>query len=883
MNIPNTQRKASLLTLVAALTAAVSCHVHAPDEAQYQAQVAERDILYPLLSDHDHLEEHHGQCLVKVMQPQGMAALDVAMDALETTDPLIIAAKYPFILPGSIYFTPLMYAISLEALPAVRNMLAAYGDLGEDYKIDKIKFSIPSDIQNTRPPNAGYTALLMALIFQNVDVAQLLVANGAPVNMHFDQAVGELGGSTPMHVGVATQNALVVEAMLVGALQPVDLEVQDSKNGSTPLDLSLSRNYINVAKCLLEHGANPNSVDRTLGWRPLVRPILKQDLAMVKLLMSHGANPYLPNYDVEGTPCLYRALVQPCTARLDLVRLLFDYVVDKCMTDAYGAEIETDINFRFKDGTTPLHVAVLQDDIELIRLILDLGSDVDPEDILGNRPLHMAIVANSQPIVELLVRYGADINARALNGKSPLERAAELNQVGIIKFLVDQGGYKYVTDPRYTDEYLPLLDAPSRDELGAYLDHLRDPGRLRRFEVVKDQLDQLRRDNYGTPALLDRLATDYVSALDNDVKSGKETMLHWAVIRRETSLFPPLINMGANINNVKTSSQGYTLLHHVFMEQQNLVLQDLVLLEELFLSYPEVNVNQRMGYGRFTPLHLTVIQGFGLTERLYDKLLHILRRLLAFRKTNVNAKSRDGNTALHFAIMSDRPAMAREILEHSMLELREHSLLKLNVKNKKGDVPLHVAVSAAKQDLVHTLLAHPKIDLNVEDSYGNTPLHRAIEIRSLNLVQQLLRKSQTNVNAQDKLGNTPLHLAASANMASITRALLERHDIRPDIQNLEGDAPIHSVVWCDALTVLAILASDERVNLNLRDSEGHTPLHLAICYSNGKQEAIETLLRAPRLDLSTGDPDGGTFLDLARQYNCGEVIAPMLLERMGVN
>ncbi|MEN0016608.1 MAG: ankyrin repeat domain-containing protein, partial [Bacteroidota bacterium] len=488
------------------------------------------------------------------------------------------------------------------------------------------------------------------------------------------------------------------------------------------------------------------------------------------------------------------------------------------------------------------------------------------------------------------------------NGKSPLERAAELNQVGIIKVLVDQGGY------RYTDEFLPLLDAPSRDELDAYLDHLREPRRLRRFEVVKDQLDRLPRDDYDTPALLDRLATDYVSALDNDIKSGEETMLHWAIIRREKRLFRTLINMGANINNVKTSSQGYTLMHHVFMEQQDLVLQDPalqeelflsypevnvnqrmgdsifpllhnpVLLEELFLSYPEVNVNQRMGDSRFTPLHMIVVQGFDLTEHLYNKLLHILRHLLAFRKTNVNAKSRDGNTALHFAIMSDRSAMAKE-----MLEYREHSLLNPNVKNKKREAPLHMAVSAAKQDLVQALLEHPKIDLNVEDSHGNTPLHRAIELRSLSLVQQLLRSSETNVNAQDKLGNTPLHLAAPANMVSITRALLERHDIRPDIQNLEGDAPIHSVVWCDALKVLAILAADERVNLNLRDSEGHTPLHLSICYSDEKQEAIEILLHDPRLDLNAGDPDVGILLDLARQHNCGEVIASMLLERMGLN
>ncbi|MEN0016083.1 MAG: ankyrin repeat domain-containing protein, partial [Bacteroidota bacterium] len=308
MNTKNIPCKTGCVTLMMVLVVAASCHVHTPNEALYHTvQVAERDILDPLLSDHDHLEEHHGQCLVKVMQPQDDIQVDLDLDALETTDPLILAAKYPFTSSGYSYFTPLMYAIRLGATQAVNNMLDAYGALGKGHKLHKIKFAIPSNIQNTRPPNAGYTALLMALIFQNVDVVQLLVANGAPVNMHFDQAVGELGGSTPIHVGVATQNALVVEAILVGDLQPVDLAVQDTKHGSTPLDLSLSRNYINVAKCLLEHGANPNSVDRTLGWRPLARSILKKDLSMVKLLMSHGANPYLPNYDVEGTPCLYRA------------------------------------------------------------------------------------------------------------------------------------------------------------------------------------------------------------------------------------------------------------------------------------------------------------------------------------------------------------------------------------------------------------------------------------------------------------------------------------------------------------------------------------------------------------------------------------------------
>ncbi|MEO1300799.1 MAG: ankyrin repeat domain-containing protein [Bacteroidota bacterium] len=918
MNTKNIPCKIGFIALMMVLAVAVSCHVHTPNEALYHtAQVAERDILDPLLSDYDHLEEHHGQCLVKVIQPQDNTQVDLDLDALETTDPLIIAAKYPLTSSGYSYFTPLMYAIRLQAMPAVKSMLAAYDTLGKDHKLDKIKFSIPSDIQNTRPPNAGYTALLMALILQNVDVVQLLVANGAPVNMHFDQAVGELGGSTPIHVGVATQNALVVEAMLVRVLQPVDLEVQDSKNGSTPLDLSLSRNYMNVAKCLLKHGADPNRVDHTLGWRPLSRAVLKKDPAMVQLLLSYGANPYLADADAMKTTSLYKTLVQPCTARLDLVQLFFDHVIDACVTDAYGTEVKPDINFRFKDDMTSLHVAVLQGDVELIQLILDLGSDVDPKDASGSTPLHMAIEASSPSIVELLVRYGADMGISNGSGKSYLELATDSDQMAIVKLLIAHGALKHI-EVSYVIDLLLLspLNASSRQAIALYLGSLLEPDKVARFTEIKSQLCQDDADTSDLPTqLLHRLESDYISAVDNDPNPGEKTMLYLAAIRRETRLFRQLIDLGANIN-VKISAQGHTLLHDAVVEKQ-----DLALVEEI-LSYPEVNVNQCMYDNSCTALHLAVIQGIGLSEKenTYGKLLSILRRLLSFRRTNVNAKNKDGNTALHFTVMLNRPKMTKAILGHNLvrlnirnnrgetplhLALRQnvenndkmtsdlvwrcftlllgHPRTDVNLKNRNGYTPLHIAFAAHRRDLVQLLSAHLTADFNVEDSQGNTPLHNAVEMRSLSLVQRCLARDKTNVNVQNKLGNTPLHLAASANMTSITRALMGRHDIRPNIQNREGDAPIHSVIYCNALSVLPILLSDERVDLNIRDLEGYTPLHLAILYGKQKREAAEMLLRTPRLDLSISDEDGDTALDLAKEYGSEESVISMFLERMSMS
>ena len=768
MHTKNVQLTTGFVPLMIVLAVAASCYVHTPDPASYQqVQDAERKILDSLLSDHDHVEEHNGQCMVKVMQSPGDASLALDTDALEAMDPLIIAAQYPLISPGYSYFTPLMYAIKVQFMPAVRAFLFVYDALSKDHKLEQVQFAIPATIQNTRPTNAGHTALLMGITSQNVDLVRVLVENGASISMHFAQAVGELGGSTPIHVGVATQNSWVLEAMLAGALQPANLEMQDAKNGSTPLDLSLSRSgrYIDVAKCLLKHGANPNSVDRTLGWRPLVRPILAKDLSMVELLLSYGANPYLVNYDIEGTPCLYRALVQVCAVRLDLVRLLFDYVVDACTTDAYGTEIKADINFRFKDGMTPLHVAVLQGDTELVRLILDLGSDVDPTDAVGNTPLHVAIAAPNHSIVEVLLRYGADVSMRDGYGRSPLELATDLDQVQAVKILIAHGAAKYMVGD-YVTNFLDLMSSPSIQEIVLHLQSLLEPDRLARFTELKAQL---RQNTHDLPTdFLDRLEAGYISALDNVTNPIEKTMLYWAAVRRETRLFQPLINMGANLN-VRISVNSYTLLHNAVAEQRSLALV------EKILSYPEINVNQRLEPDSYAPLHLAVMQQSDLSASAYDNLENILKCLLSFRKTNVNAQDSYGNTALHFAVRLNRPFMAKEILGHSLVcvnlrnnqgetplhialhqsivgndemakssalqcvtLLLKHPRIDVNLRNGDGDAPLHMAVKASRTDLIQALLLHPKIDLNVKDSRGNTPSKSAAEIRFLSLVEQLL-------------------------------------------------------------------------------------------------------------------------------------------------
>ncbi|XP_037227805.1 NF-kappa-B inhibitor beta [Falco rusticolus] len=76
------------------------------------------------------------------------------------------------------------------------------------------------------------------------------------------------------------------------------------------------------------------------------------------------------------------------------------------------------------DGYTPLHVAVLRKDLEMVELLLSAGADLNKaEPSCGRSPLHLAVEAQSPEVAECLLRAGADPAARMYVGYTPLYSA----------------------------------------------------------------------------------------------------------------------------------------------------------------------------------------------------------------------------------------------------------------------------------------------------------------------------------------------------------------------------------------------------------------------------------------------------------------------------
>ena len=141
---------------------------------------------------------------------------------------------------------------------------------------------------------------------------------------------------------------------------------------------------------------------------------------IMKILLEYGANPNLK--DVSGQTPLHLAIVDD---KIEIVKLLLEYLVD--------------YNLKDNLGNTPLILAIKKNRIEIVELLLQYGADLNLKDDEGRSPLYLAIMDNNLKMVELLLKYGANPNLKDDLGDTLLHIAVQENNFEIIKLLIGYG------------------------------------------------------------------------------------------------------------------------------------------------------------------------------------------------------------------------------------------------------------------------------------------------------------------------------------------------------------------------------------------------------------------------------------------------------------
>jgi uncharacterized glyoxalase superfamily protein PhnB len=161
---------------------------------------------------------------------------------------------------------------------------------------------------------------------------------------------------------------------------------------------------------------------------------------------------------------------------------------------------------RFEHHRTPLHLAVLKDRADMVRLLLELGADPHAEDSRGYTPLNFVSADSDPAIAGLLIAAGADPNERAGNRFEhlvPVLNVADLARS--LDYYVGQLGFEkqweYGTPPTFA--------AIRRDRVEIFLNQ-EDPGRLAgSLSIFVQDVDALHDDYRKSGARILRPPTDY--------------------------------------------------------------------------------------------------------------------------------------------------------------------------------------------------------------------------------------------------------------------------------------------------------------------------------------------------------------------------------------
>lgn len=81
------------------------------------------------------------------------------------------------------------------------------------------------------------------------------------------------------------------------------------------------------------------------------------------------------------------------------------------------------VNIRDGEGRTPLFEAVIEDQLPIIKLLIEWGADINHQDRSGLTPLHFAVQNKSEDVIAFLLSIGANANLQDIYGNGPLWRA----------------------------------------------------------------------------------------------------------------------------------------------------------------------------------------------------------------------------------------------------------------------------------------------------------------------------------------------------------------------------------------------------------------------------------------------------------------------------
>ena len=386
---------------------------------------------------------------VNATEPDGATALHWAarMDDLQTAQALIdananvraanrygITPLYLACINGSAAMIELLLkagADSNTALPEGETALMTAARTG---KVDAVKVLLSHNADINRKESwRGQTALMWAAAEGHSDVIRILLDHGADIRARSN------GGFTPLLFAVREGKMDAVKTLLAAGAN-LNESLPPRRRGNAPPDpdadpginafmLAVGNVHYELAAFLLDQGADPTSAPQGF-----------TALHQITWLRRPGTGDNNPSPQGSGK-----------MDSLEFVRKLVAHGANVNARATKRANMGTTVRFN-AIGATPFLLASRTADLQLMRLLLELGADplIPNED--GTTPLLAAAgVGTNSPVeepgtepevleaVKLTLSLGGDINAIDKNGDTVMHGAAHKHVPSTIRFLAEKG------------------------------------------------------------------------------------------------------------------------------------------------------------------------------------------------------------------------------------------------------------------------------------------------------------------------------------------------------------------------------------------------------------------------------------------------------------
>lgn len=429
--------------------------------------------------------------------------------------------------------------------------------------------------------------------------------------------------------------------------------------------------------------------------------------AQVRKILADGCDVNLENDD--GHTALYVASMK---SREGIVRILLQHkaivnttnnpllVVKDVVTAKLLIQANGNLHARDEYGNTPLHMAILIGNKELIELYLSFGAKIHVTTATGHTALHTQSSSFldepwGSKLTQELIQRGASVNCKDYQGRSPLHLAAinySLEKEETIRILIKAGSS--LTD----------LDIQGFNPLHHFISQSRGCSEMDETLAIK---------------FIDILLADEQSV--NSVTAIGQTILHLSISDLPFQILQYLVKKGCRLD-IK-DSRGQCLLHYIVDREEEItdVLK--------YLLNMGLKVDDCDDWGQ-TALYLAI-------EKNKKKLAVALIDFGA----DVNVKDANGRQPIHIAAEHGWDSILDFLIERGA---------NINSADSYMSSPFHFAAWNNKSSIAYTLIK-AGCDVETRDSCGETAKEVAEFRSSLEFMQVFDEQYGETIQNQKKI------------------------------------------------------------------------------------------------------------------------------------